>query len=145
MQWLDVKPLVGIGPVTFGMSPPEVIAHLGTGQVWEAWMGGNLNDSLVYHGLVLIFDRCDAYGPLEDSRLEYIDVKQREDVRLYGKAANDWTRPDLLRYLEQNAIEFAVLSDGAVSFPQLCFEVGFDSNAHADFLCMWQPGGYPGV
>jgi hypothetical protein len=45
-----IYPNQGIGPIKFGMSPEEVKALMGIEEVYEPWMGGNRNDSLLYPG-----------------------------------------------------------------------------------------------
>ena len=61
---LDVIPGQGIGPVRLGMRPAEVLAVFFEPQVYEDWMGGNLNDALRFHGLRFHFTDCDARAPL---------------------------------------------------------------------------------
>lgn len=39
-------------------------------------MGGSLNDSLYYPGIIFSFDACDLYGPLETARLDQIEVNR---------------------------------------------------------------------
>ena len=53
---MEVIPNIGVGPVRFGMSPAEVLTAIPEGQKYEEWMGGNRNDSLLFHGLILGFD-----------------------------------------------------------------------------------------
>jgi len=89
---MDVIPEVGIGPARFGMSPAEVTASFPEAQRYEDWMGGNLNDSLFYHGLIIGFDRCDSVGPLPHSRLAQITVFDREDARLWERTICDWSK-----------------------------------------------------
>ena len=101
MDYLEIKPLEGVGSVTFGMTPDEVISILGAEQVYEGWMGGNLNHALLYHGLILMFDCCNSHGPLKDAQLTDIDVHQREDAILFGKPVSEWTKQDLLHYFEE--------------------------------------------
>jgi hypothetical protein len=52
-----------LGYLRFGMSPVQIKDLLGNQLVWENWMGGNLNNALCYHGLVLVFDLCNGAGP----------------------------------------------------------------------------------
>jgi hypothetical protein len=56
MGHLELYPGEGIGLVRIGMSPAEVLAVLDEPQVYEKWMGGNLNDSLLFRGLLFHFD-----------------------------------------------------------------------------------------
>jgi len=50
---MEIIPDIGLGSMRFGMSPDEVVALMGEAQTYEDWMGGNLNDSLVYHHQLL--------------------------------------------------------------------------------------------
>jgi hypothetical protein len=68
-QRLDIHPGVGIGPIRHGMRPAEVLAVFPEPQVYEDWMGGNLNDALLFRGLRLHFSKCDSRAPLADSTL----------------------------------------------------------------------------
>jgi hypothetical protein len=61
---LEIIPGIGIGPVQRGMSPPQVLEALPEKHQYEEWMGGNLNDSLLFHGLIFSFDKCNPAGPL---------------------------------------------------------------------------------
>jgi hypothetical protein len=100
----EIKPLEGLGDIKFGMSPKEVDEKMNEGQVWENWMGGNRNDSLMYRGIIFMFDDCNSSAPLENSKLTDIDIYNREDIFLFGKLLNEWTQTDFLNYCEQNKI-----------------------------------------
>ena len=69
MGGFEINPGVGVGPVTFGQSPSEVQAAMAEQQMYEDWMGGNLNDALLFRGLRLHFSKCDSRAPLADSTL----------------------------------------------------------------------------
>ncbi len=71
---LDIHPGEGIGLVRFGMRPAEVLALFSEPQVYEDWMGGNLNDALLFHGLLLHFNECNRSGPLPSSTLSWVEV-----------------------------------------------------------------------
>jgi hypothetical protein len=109
---MDVIPDVGIGPVRFGMSPAEVIACFPEEQKYEDWMGGNRNDSLLYHGLIFGFDRCDSVGPLAQSTLVEITVFDREDARLWEQKISDWSKEGVIEYLERNGIPCEIQESG---------------------------------
>lgn len=66
---MELLPNEGIGDIRFSMTPPKVRAIMGNTLVYEDWMGGNINDTLHYSGIVLSFDKHDAYGPLDDAKL----------------------------------------------------------------------------
>jgi len=54
---MEIVPLVGLGPVKFGMNRRQVKAFLGEKLTWEPWMGGNRNEDLYYPGLAVSFDQ----------------------------------------------------------------------------------------
>jgi hypothetical protein len=74
------------------MTPTEVRTAVAETEVYEEWMGGNLNDSLTYRGLILQFDSCDAYGPLADAKLAgmIIDAAHRGEILLWGERLPQW-------------------------------------------------------
>ncbi|MFH1465662.1 MAG: hypothetical protein ABIO70_14850 [Pseudomonadota bacterium] len=92
---MELLPDVGLGPVRLGMRPAEVRRLLGDEQTWEEWMGGNLNDALLYPGLRLHFDACGPSEPLPHGRLVWIVVHGRPDVTLIDRPITAWTRPEL--------------------------------------------------
>jgi hypothetical protein len=134
MDYLEIKPLEGVGSVTFGMTPDEVISILGAEQVYEPWMGGNLNHALLYHGLILMFDRCNSYGPLKDAQLTDIDVHQREDAILFGKPVSDWTKQDLLQHFEERGVESLTPPNGDIVVLQLKLEMSFDESGYLTYI-----------
>lgn len=81
---MDIIPHVGIGPLRFGLKRDEVKAILGQDQVWETWMGGNLNDSLFYPGIILFFDEYASDGPLPNGKLVQIAVSSEHPSKLFG-------------------------------------------------------------
>lgn len=100
MQQLEIQPGVGIGTVRFGIRPAEVIAALVNVNLGKSnWRGGNLNDCLLYRDILFAFDLCDAHGPTPDARLNFIVVRPRNDVRLFGRKIDQWSRSELYDYL----------------------------------------------
>jgi hypothetical protein len=93
---MDINPRIGIGDIRFGMQRDEVIAILGAEQTWEEWMGGNLNDSLFYPGIILYFDAHDSYGPLPEGMLVQIEVSSKFPCNLLGRDLNTITREIVL-------------------------------------------------
>ena len=89
---LELLPGEGVGPLRFGMSPSEAQGAFTEPPVYEEWMGGNLNDSILFRGLVAGFDRHDSAGPLANSRLIEFRVRGREDIVLAGRAVLDSRR-----------------------------------------------------
>lgn len=98
---MEMIPKVGLGEIRFGMSPAKVRAIFPEQETYEEWMGGNLNDALLYHGLILMFDKHDAFGPLSDSRLDEIIIKGRTDISFWGLRLLDWSRDDLVSHLDR--------------------------------------------
>src|SRR5947209_13438155 len=97
---LDIRPGNGIGPIVAGMSPDDVIAAMPEDEgCYEEWMGGNLNNCLLYHGLCFHFDRCNTYGPETDSTLEMVVVHDRDDATLFGQPLHAWAKPAILQRL----------------------------------------------
>ena len=66
----------GIGSISLGMSPAQVESILGRHHTYEEWMGGNLNDSLLYPGIVISFNHSDGSGPLDDSQANEIWIPE---------------------------------------------------------------------
>lgn len=98
-QRLDIHPGLGIGPIRHGMLPAEVLAAFPEPQVYEPWMGGNLNDALLFRGLRLHFSECDSRGPLPDSSLNWVVIHQRPDAFLFGRPVGEWTKESVLEEL----------------------------------------------
>ncbi len=98
---MEMVPKVGLGELRFGMTPVEVRSIFPEQEMYEEWMGGNLNDSLLYHGLILSFDECDSFGPLSDSRLNDIIIQGRNDIQLWGVELREWTRTEFVAYLDR--------------------------------------------
>ena len=71
------------------MSPDEVVALMGEEQTYEDWMGGNLNDSLLYHHLIIGFDKYDGLSPVH-----YLVLRNNTSQYLRSQRS--------LRYLKYN-------------------------------------------
>ena len=89
----------GLGLIRLGMCPNEVMERFPEEQGYEEWMGGNLNDSLLFHGLIFQFDRCNSKSPLPKSKLNRIVIHQRVDVVLFERPMTAWTRGELEKEL----------------------------------------------
>lgn len=81
------------------MRPAEVLTAFPEPQVYEDWMGGNLNDALLFPGLRLHFDDCDSRAPLPDGRLNWIVIHKRPDAHLFGRPVGEWTKDAVLQEL----------------------------------------------
>ena len=124
------------------MTPGEVIALFGEESIYEDWMGGNLNDSLLYRGLIFGFDRCDGSGPLEDSALDELLIRQRDDVFLFEKPMMAWTKTDLLRRFTEECIRIEgkhfVQNANRMNIPDLQMVLEFDDDGQLSELDTWQ-------
>jgi hypothetical protein len=134
---MELIPNVGIGSLRFGMSPAEVRAVRPEEQTYEEWMGGNLNDSLLYHGLIIGFDECNSTGPLPDSRLTRICVLGREDAVIWGQAICDWTKETVTSHLDRSRIPCRMLDSGDVSVQALSLSLSFDDSGRLEYVEMW--------
>jgi hypothetical protein len=138
MDDLDILPTRGVGRVLFGQTPAEVEAGMAEPQVYEDWMGGNLNDSLLYQGLILGFDRCNARGPLPNSRLVEARMTARPRATLFGKRVTDWTRADFAAFLHSRG-DTTNDSIHDVSVGSLGLSVSFNDAGLIDFIELWEP------
>jgi hypothetical protein len=96
------------------MRPVEVHRVFTEQQQYESWMGGNLNDAMLFRGLRLHFDACNEKGPLVNSRLNLIVIHERQDVDLFGRPIGEWTREHLVQELQANGIAFDLPKTGDV-------------------------------
>src|SRR5205823_4384318 len=113
-QRLDIHPGVGIGPIRHGMRPAEVMAVSPEPQLYEDWMGGNLNDALLFQGLRLHFSECDSRAPLPDSTLNWVVIHQRPDAFLFGRPVGEWTKQSVLAELRARGYDAQTPPNGDV-------------------------------
>lgn len=114
---LDIHLGEGIGPVRLSMTPAEVLTVFDEPQVHEDWMGGNLNDALLFHGLRLHFSKCDARAPLPSSTLNWIVIHQREDAFLFDCPVSEWTKESILRELRSRGYAPETPPNGDIEVP----------------------------
>ena len=105
-QVLHLLPNEGIGNVRFGMNPAQVRSNFPEEETYEDWMGGNLNDALLFRGIIFLFDSEDSFGPLPDSKMTTFIVRGREDVYLGGSPIEWWTLEQTTELLEVKGINF---------------------------------------
>jgi hypothetical protein len=115
---LDIHPGEGIGRIRHGMQPAEVLAVFNEPRVYEHWMGGNLNDALLFHGLRLHFSECDSRAPLPGSRLNWVVIHQREDAFLFERPMHEWTKDTLIRELRLRGYDVETPPNGDVEVPR---------------------------
>jgi len=135
---LIIQPLVGLGEIKFGMSPQEVAEIMNEDEVYEDWMGGNLNNSLFFHGLIFGFDKCDTYAPLKDSKLGEVFIHGREDVILFEKPLDSWSPQGLINYAAEKNLKLLQLKNGDFYFADLIIELSFDDD-NKIFLNFFKP------
>jgi hypothetical protein len=133
---IELVPRVGLGEVRFGMTPSEVRTKFHEQEEYEEWMGGNLNDSLMFHGLIFMFDDCNTYGPLNDSKLTDIVIQGRDDISLWGRNSLEWSRDQFIDHLNRIETSYNWLGT-RLFFPEYSLSVTFTNsgkleNIHAD-------------
>lgn len=139
---MEIIPNIGLGSLCFGMSPDEVVEILREQQTYEDWMGGNLNDSLLYHHLIIGFDKYDGSGPLPEGRLSDIRIRRRKDVTLWGKSISDWTKLEAMAHLDRSAIRYEAHDSGDLSVPSYSLSLSFDESGHVEFVEIWKSHGH---
>jgi hypothetical protein len=122
------------------MSPAQVRAVFPEAETYEDWMGGNLNDSILYQGLIVGFDRCNVTGPLVDSRFVEVRLHGRSDIIIYGKNICDWTRDAVTSHLNQSGIRYQTVNNRGVLVRTSTLSLTFDeSGCHLVWIEMWRP------
>lgn len=134
---MEILPKIGLGPLRFGMTPSQVQAVLGSHRTYEAWMGGNLNDSLLYPGLIIGFDECDGSGPLPDSKLVEFRMQGRTDVTFLNKPIFGMPLNELLQTLAQPNIG-GEPGSSYVLLPDLNMEVGLGDQDWVESVEFWR-------
>ena len=114
---LHIRPGEGIGPIHLGMRPNEIVSVFTEPQTYEEWMGGNLNDSLLFQGLILEFSACDSYAPLPDSTLVSVTIFQRRDACLFERFIADWNKASLIEKLKAQGYALQTPSNGDIIVP----------------------------
>jgi len=100
-------------------------------------MGENLNDALMFQGLICEFDKYDNRGPLPDGRLNCIIVRRRDAI-LLDRPLLDWTRDEILARLKSDGIAFEVTPYGGVDIPKK-LQLFFADDGAAEEASIWVP------
>lgn len=129
----------GIGPIRFGMTPAEVRAAFAEPETYEEWMGGNLNDALLYSGMIVVFDRYGGDGPLADGRVDELIVQGRRDLALDGVPLHAWTREGLRARFDRGGIPAEDDALGDLLVLRCGVSFGFDDRGCVADLQMWVP------
>jgi hypothetical protein len=128
----------GIESVKFNMTPLEVQAKFGNKYRGEEWMGGNLNDSLLYGDMILTFNECNSAGPLPSSKLVFIKTNASSQILLQGKALSEITRDELLS--KSLLGQFGEIDDNLhVEFDRLGIKFNFDLDGKLNEFYVWAP------
>lgn len=90
------------------MTPAEVLANFPEVEAFEEWMGGNLNDALLFREMVFLFDEVESTGPLPDSKMTDFLVRRREEVCLLGTPLSWWTVENAAAILHREGIRFSL-------------------------------------
>jgi hypothetical protein len=134
---LQIIPNIGIGPLRFGMGPDEVRRRFPEEETYEEWMGGNLNDSLLYTGLILGFDAHDSHGPLVHSHFCEVSLNRREDATLWERGLFAWTKASIRDHLENNGIAYETDENGEIFVSSLSMSMSFDESELLEYIEMW--------
>jgi hypothetical protein len=141
---LDIRPWVGLGPLRFGQTRKEVRAAFNERETYQDWMGGNLNDELLYADLILGFG--------EDSRFCEVFARPRADLRLFGRQLTAWMREALAAYIAQRNWHARLsLSQWEMSqrlssprphmhVDDLALGIQFDEAGHVTLVEFFEPG-----
>lgn len=89
------------------MNPEGVRANFQEEEHFEEWMGGNLNDALLFRGMVFYFDKEESHGPRPDSKMIDFIVRRPDEVWLAGEPLVWWTRENSIARLKQRQIGFS--------------------------------------
>jgi hypothetical protein len=130
---LAIYPGIGVGPIRLGMRPAEVLFVFGEAQVYENWMGGNLNDALLFHGMRLHFGNCDARAPLPESTLNWIVIHQRDGVLLFDRPMKTWTKNSIFHELRSRGYAVEALANGDIEVPGK-LSLSFEDNGRLIWL-----------
>ncbi len=97
----EIKPNTGIGRLEYGMRLESVKEVMGSECVYEEWMGGNLNDSLFYSGIIIGFRPFDMHGPLPGSKVIEFHLNENLPASLFGESLFDMNGVDLMALLRE--------------------------------------------
>ncbi|MCB8925014.1 MAG: hypothetical protein H6652_05245 [Ardenticatenaceae bacterium] len=137
---MEIVPGEGLGPIKFGMSPSEVISIMGEKQVYESWMRGNLNDSLVYPGIVIIFDVYNSAGPLANSQVEEFEISESFiEVKFKGLSIFKESKQAIENALTSHSIPYQI-NEPDISISAIGLALGFNNLGKVDNISFWNTG-----
>lgn len=135
---MEINPHQGVGPVKFGMSPKQVKKVMGREPVYEDWMGGNLNDSLLYPGMIISFDECDAKGPLPHSKVVGFRLNSVESL-VFHHIPLSKLNLNLLKEMEVMSVTPTLDENRNLIFKELGLEFGLYDDGRLWGVQMWLP------
>lgn len=138
MKRFELRPREGVGDLRFGMTPREIRERLPERELYEGWMGGNLNDSLLFHGAILGFDRCDSMRPLPDASLVDVHVRLREDASFADRSLSHWTRETLEAYFASEGVPLQHDRAGGITVLELGLWFTFGSDGKVEEAGVYQ-------
>lgn len=138
---MNLVPHQGLGPIAFGATPATVRLILGSDLEWEQWIGGNLNDSLFYKGVVFTFDEHNSHGPLETGRLTGITVNKSFSGSFLGIRLDELTRATLI--METRSVLTKSYPNGSIRIPSHNAHVSFSSDGILESLMCWAAAALP--
>jgi hypothetical protein len=140
---IDIQPRRGLPEVPFGSAPKSVTDLFGTDLTWEPWMGGNLNDSLYYPGIVFSYDSSDSQAPLPNSRLHSIEVSGSIAGTLLGRQVGAWTKKSLADLLAAGGISLRTAPNDSIHSDGLSLSVWFEPSGAISLLRIDAPAEKP--
>jgi hypothetical protein len=139
---MELEPGKGLGPIKFGMSPKEVMTIMGDEQVYEPWMGGNLNDSLLYPGIIIRFDSCNSKGPLDNSKVEEFQIAESfSDVQFKGLNIFKKSQREIEELLTKHKMPYGS-NEYCINLDSIGLEFGLNGDKNIDFVSLWISGVY---
>lgn len=137
---MELEPGKGLGPIKFGMTPKEVMSIMGEEQTYESWMGGNLNDSLLYPGIIIKFDSCNSEGPLDNSKVDEIQIAESfVDVQFKGINIFKKSQHDIEGLLTKYKLRYES-TEYCTSMDSVGLEFGLNSEKRVDYISLWISG-----
>ena len=113
------------------MSLEEVKSLMNENEVYEDWMGGNLNFALSYPGLILSFSDCDPSGPLPNSTFNGFRLYKRKDLEFFGQPFESWTITTFEKELNNKSINYTKEKYEdiyEIAIPSISLLLNFESN-----------------
>ncbi len=97
-------------------------------------MGGNLNDSLYYPGIILSFDGHNSHGPLESACLTGVEVNRTFRVNFLGIPLASLIRQNIMPVLVANGGPLNTFPNGSAQVPALNTQIWFALDGYIEIL-----------